>query len=226
MGFVVAFSALSAVAVVAAAGAGQARVGGRPIALAAAVALGVFVLGQWAAWPDGVRGLLQGAALLCLCTWGGAALGHRVDHARYLWPLVLVAVGADVWSVTTPEGVTQQVVVQGQAPLLMDLLVLTLPVPGVGVTPVLGVGDLLFAGLLAGAVARHGLSMPRLAAGLGVGFALTLVALLAIQLPIPALPFLGTAGVAALGGAARPSARELALAIGVVAALFALRLFG
>jgi hypothetical protein len=47
--------------------------------------------------------------------------------------------------------------------------------------------------------------------------------LIALALPIPALPFLGLAGVIALGRSARPEPKELALALGFVAAVFIIR---
>ena len=223
LGFVGAFAALSAAV---AAGGAAAAVSGwsrGEIAAAAVVAAGVAA---GANQLDGApAALLMGAALLAAGSWVGAGLGRGVQEAGHLWPLVAVAVGADIWSVTTPSGFTNQVVVEGRAPALLSFIVLSVPVPGIGVQPVLGVGDILFTALLLGAVDTLGLSMRRCVVGLGVGYALTLACLLVLELPIPALPFIAVAAVAALGREAPLRAREMAVAGGFVGLLFAGRHF-
>lgn len=222
-GFALAFAALAAVVIVAALDAGQQSVGRFVGGAWAALGVAVLVLARWLDPGPAPLAILNGAALVTLGSWAGAAIGRRVEHARYLWPLVVVALGADLWSVTSPEGVTHQVVVEGARPAVFDYLVMSVPVPGVGVEPVLGVGDVLFSALLAGAVTRHGLSRGRLALGLAVGFLLTLLLLLAVQLPVPALPMLGICGAAALGRAVKPAPRELALAAGMLGLMFGAR---
>ncbi|MCB9536277.1 MAG: hypothetical protein H6704_08425 [Myxococcales bacterium] len=223
VGFVLAFGALAAVVVFAGDGAARARLArdSAIVALvggAAAVALGVV-----GGLPPAVGGLVAGLGLLVGGTWLGAALGRGVQDAAHLWPLVLVAMGADAWSVFAPEGLTRQVVVEGETPLVARLVVLSLPVPGVGVEPVLGVGDVVFTALLLGAARGLDLPMRRAIGGLLVGYALCLVALVVLALPLPALPFLGLGFAVALGRHAATRARDVALALGFVGLLFGLR---
>jgi hypothetical protein len=123
--------------------------------------------------------------------------------------------------VLAPEGVTRQVV-EGNAPVALNMLVLAVPIPGVGVQPLLGVGDVTFTAFLVGAVRALGLPVARLCLGFAVGFGLCLLGLLALGLPLPALPFLGVAGAAGLGALVRPQWRELALALGVVGGVLAI----
>ena len=220
LGYCLVFAMLSAVIVVGALAAAQRRstwprvgawvLGGGGVLVAAS-----FLVDPWMA-------LLGGAALLTTGLVLGVRLGAEVQQAAHLWPLAVVALGADVWSVTSPEGVTRQVVESGPSGV-MHFVVLALPVPGVELSPILGVGDVLFTGLLVGAVVRLGLSQRRVLVGLLTGFACCLVGLLVIQLPIPALPFLAVGGVAALGRQATPHRRELGLAVGFVVVFFLVR---
>ena len=165
---------------------------------------------------------IVGAGLILASSAIGARLGHEVLEASYLWPLVIVAVGADIWSVTTPEGLTQQLIGDGTLPAA-SLLILTLPVPGLGLSPVLGVGDLLFSGLLLGAVTCLGLSLRRAVIGLAVGFACCLAGLFIWAVPLPALPFIGLACVIALGREAPITLRETGIAVLFVGGAFLIR---
>ena len=48
----------------------------------------------------------------------------------HFWPIALVAAAADLWSVTAPEGVTRQLVVEADsASPMLDIIVLNLPIP-------------------------------------------------------------------------------------------------
>lgn len=225
-GFMLAFALLSVTVIVGAMGAARAALPGRIVAVSlvpAAILAAVLLRGDLA--PPAVD-LLLGAAVLSEGVWIGAALGRGVMRASHLWPLVVVAVGADLWSVVSPEGVTHQLVVEGPPvdAWWLGLVMLHLPVPGLGSSPLLGVGDVLFTGLLCGAAHQLGLNTTRLGLGLAAGFGVTLIGLLVFAVPLPALCFLAPLGVAALGSEARPSAREMALAMGVVVALFGVQL--
>lgn len=220
IGFALVFAALAGVVLVGGAGAAVAAADWK--ATAALVGLGGGLLVGGAQLEDAPSALLVGAGLLLAGNALGARLGREVRAASYLWPLVVVALGADIWSVTSPEGVTHQMVEDGLPPGV-PLIILSLPVPGVGLSPVLGIGDVLFCGLLLGAVVRLGLSLQRVLVGLGVGFALCLAGLVILASPIPALPFLGIGGVAALGRSAKPVPRELGLAILFVGGFFLVR---
>jgi hypothetical protein len=94
----------------------------------------------------------------------------------HLWPLVVVAVGADTWSVLAADGLTAALV-EGRAPIALNWLAAHLPVPGIGPSPLLGLGDLVFVGFLAGACTQVDLSRHRTVVGLGVGLGLCLAAL-------------------------------------------------
>ncbi len=169
---------------------------------------------------------LAGLGLITAMTWLGVGIGRGVQEASHLWPLVIVALSADIWSVTDPSGVTQQLILDEQAPSLFSaLLLLQLPVPGLELSPILGLGDLIFTGLLYGAIATLQLSWRRLSLGLLLGYLLCLLTLLALQIPLPALPFLGLAGVLALGRSAPVRFKELGLAFLFLGGLLSLNLF-
>lgn len=219
LGFVVIFAGLAAVLIDGAFAAAQRRTWPVTGALAAA-GVGLVVLAP--SLGEAVGALVGGVGLVLAAFALGTRLGFEVQQPSYLWPLVVVALGADVWSVTTPEGVTRQVVEAGPDGVF-GYIVLSLPVPGVGLSPVLGVGDVVFTALLAGAVTGLGLPRRRAALGLAIGFGACLLALLVIQLPLPALPFIAVAAAAALGRAVRPAPRELAAAVVFVAGFFVLR---
>jgi hypothetical protein len=220
LGFALVFAAIGAIVLIASAGAATHRAEWRQVALLLGLSVATIAIG--AQLPDHPSAVLMGAGLLLGAAALGARLGWEVQSATYLWPLVLVALGADIWSVTTPEGVTNQMMEDGLPPGV-PLIILTLPVPGVGLSPILGIGDVLFTGLFLGAVVRLELSMRRALIGLSAGFLICMGLLIALALPIPALPFLGLAGVIALGRSARPEPKELALALGFVAAVFIIR---
>lgn len=219
-GFVLVFGALAGVVMLGGAGAALTGADWRVTGLLA-LAGGTLIAGG-AQLEEAPSALLVGAGLLLAGNALGARLGREVQAASYLWPLVVVALGADIWSVTTPEGVTNQMVEDGLPPGV-PLIILSLPVPGVGLSPILGIGDVLFCGLLLGAVARLDLSMKRALIGLSAGFFACLIGLVILASPIPALPFLGIGGVAALGRSAAPVPKELGMAILFVGGFFLVR---
>ncbi len=218
VGFVAAFSVVCAVVVASSLAAAQRGVGKRRdfvwTLAGAAVA--------WAAWlevvPTPLAALFGGAGLLVASAAAGSGLGRTVDDPRYLWPLVLVASSVDMYSVLSAQGPTAQLVA-GEGVVPAFYLFLAPPIPSVGLDGVLGAGDLVFSGFLAGMAARHALSMRRVGLGLLAGFALCMVALVVVQVPLPALPFLGAVTAASLGASVRPRPRELLLAAGFSAAV-------
>lgn len=218
--FGVIFCALAGVVIAGSYGAALVETNWRGVGVATLLGLAAVAGGAWL--DDAPSALLIGAGLILAASTIGARIGHEVQEASYLWPLVIVALGADIWSVTTPEGVTQQLIGDGIPPGV-PLIILTLPVPGLGLSPVLGIGDLLFSGLMLGAVARLGLSMRRAVIGLGVGFACCLAGLFFWAVPLPALPFIGLAGVIALGRQAPIKPREAGLAVLFVGGVFLIR---
>jgi hypothetical protein len=171
----------------------------------------------------------HGAALLGLGSLLGAALGREVVEPAHLWPLVLVASAADLFSVLAPAGVTRAIL-EGHGPVALSAVVLHFPVVSEAPpAPILGLGDLVFAGFLGGAAARLELPLRRSVFGLGVGFLVCLAGLMTWAVPLPALPFIGIGFAAAHGANLRPRGRDMALAAGIallVAGVGLVALFG
>ena len=214
------FSAVGGVVIFAAAGAALVSTDWRAVGLITLV--GGVAIACGSQIEGGLSALLIGAGLILAASSIGARLGHEVLEASYLWPLVIVALGADIWSVTSPEGVTRQIIGDGLPPGV-SMIILTLPVPGLGLSPVLGIGDVLFSGLLLGAVTCLGLSMRRAMLGLAIGFVCCLAGLFIWAVPLPALPFIGLACVIALGRQAPIRLREAGLALLFVGGVFLIR---
>jgi hypothetical protein len=187
-----------------------------PLAGALATVVALAQVGEPATWPVVA---LHGALLIGLGLRLGATLGREVVDPAHLWPLVLVAGAADLFSVVAPIGVTRAIL-DGSAPVALSAVVLHLPIEhGAPPAPLLGIGDLLFAGFLGGAAARLDLDSRRSAAGFAAGFVVCLGGLFAVAVPLPALPFLGVGFAAVHGTRLRPRPRELALALGVGCAI-------
>ena len=161
----------------------------------------------------GVVALLRGLGLLMVGSAAGTWLGREIQEPRYLWPLVLVALSMDAWSVLSAMGPTQLMVVEGQAPLVLSYLLVALPVPGVGVEGVLGVADIIFAGMMVGATHHESLSTLRALSALFLALLTCLAALVIVQMPIPALVFIGPFCALAHGAKARPDWKEVVGAI-------------
>jgi len=185
------------------------------VALGAAVAA-PFTLNALDASPS-LAAFMRGGLALTASAWLGAALGRGMQSAAHLWPLVIVALSADLWSVTSPSGVTAQLLTESTTETL-SLMALNAPAAGLGLVPVLGLGDVVFVGFLSGACAAVGLPLRRAGFGIAAGLAACLVALVALQVPVPALVFIGPLCAVALGRAVLPRPADLALAA-VVAAL-------
>lgn len=222
VGFLVAYAGVAAATLLAGTLAGRSTSGRRGLLpFAAAGIVTVVVAGYLPADASGA--LLHGGALLIAACGAGGLLGREVVDPRHLWPLVIVGASADLWSVTAPEGLTRSLI-EGEGPVALAAVVLHLPVfdgESVAPAPILGAGDLLFTAFLLGAGARLGLSPRRSLAGLLVGFGLCLGGLLALQVPLPALPFIALSFAAAHGAAVRPRRAELATAIGFALVLAA-----
>ena len=220
IGFVLAFVGVCLAVVVGAALAALHR----PSALTAVIAglAGVGSVTWGLAWAPSLASsaLAVGAGALVISAGLGAAIGHRVSEARYVWPLVLVAVGADLWSVAAPSGLTRQAIVEGPPSHVTSVALLTVPIPGAGLEGVLGLGDVIFTALLLGLVHRCGLSMARALLGLAVGLLVCLAFLLIARLPTPALVFIGPAVAIALGRTVTPRPGEVGLGVVFVAALW------
>ncbi|MFN3202381.1 MAG: hypothetical protein ACE366_28540 [Bradymonadia bacterium] len=160
--------------------------------------------------PSAALAWVAGLGLLSLAHSLGVAIGGKVLDPAWIWPLALVGAGADVMSLMSPEGPTHQIVEAGPS-LTWIATLIHMPTPGLGVTPIIGVGDIAFTGVMLRAVAVNGLSWRRGISGALAGFTICFVVLVVTEKPIPALPFIGPAMALALWQKPRP--RELAMAL-------------
>lgn len=196
-------------------------VGRRGLALAAVPCLSLLAISVAGAGtlPTAVvvtAGLLLGATLV------GAVVGCAIEHPGHLIFVAIVSSAADVFSVFHDAGPSHAIVESEAA-----LSVLALPWPMLGtsqIEPLLGAGDVVFTALYVAAARSHRLSLGRTAVALGLAFAVTMGAVVALMAPVPALPFLGLAMVLAHPAARRPpqqDARRGWLVTGAVVALVA-----
>jgi hypothetical protein len=130
----------------------------------------------------------------------------------------------DSWSVWSASGISHQMVQQVQVSEQFNFMLLTIHIPGVGLEPILGMGDMLFLGFMSGAIHRLELSTRKFALGAAAGFILCLVALLIWATPLPALTFVAPAVMVALGAEAQTTRKELLMAFVFVAILAALKM--
>jgi hypothetical protein len=133
-------------------------------------------------------------------------VGARVQHAGHLGVVAYVSSIADLTSVFHESGPSAQIL--ESAPTLAVLAV-GAPMPGTAdVSPILGVGDVVFVGLYLAACRAHGLARSRTLLALAVALGLTFVVLVALARPVPALPMLGLAIVLAHPQTRWPPASE------------------
>lgn len=171
--------------------------------------------------------MLVAAALLAAGTLAGGAVGARIQHPSHVLVAACASSIADLFSVLSPSGVSAQVIESEQ---LLALVAISWPILGDGaVEPILGFGDVVMCALYVVATRALGLPVRRTIVALGVGFAAVLLALLLAPVPLPALPFLGAAVVAAQPrtwrfrpGEGRTALIALAVLTAVVGAVWAL----
>jgi hypothetical protein len=166
-------------------------------------------------------------ALLAAGTLIGNAIGTAIEHPGHLVFVAIVSAAADIASVFHPSG-PSSAIAQSKA----ALSVLALPWPMLGtdqLEPFLGVGDVVFTSLYLASTRRHALSLRRSLLGLTLGYAVTMVTVVALEATVPALPFLGLGVVLAQPDARRPPERDrvrgymLAALVVCVVALLLLR---
>ena len=172
----------------------------------------------------GAKAWLFGGLVMLLTSVIGVAIGHEVQDRAHLWPLIIVAVCFDLWSVTAPDGVSHQFVVSRGIDTISFVLTVFVPLPGMGVQQILGIGDLIFSGLLVGAA--HGLGLPATRGFVGqiLGYASCLLLLYFTELPIPALVFVGPIWGLSYVGWIRPRCLELCYAFGFIGIAYSLHL--
>lgn len=146
--------------------------------------------------------ILVDSALVCLSWALGSSLGRRVQHEAHLLPACVVAASADIVSLLSPEGPSHAIAESERA---LSVLAVWFPVPGtLALAPALGVGDLLFMGLVFGAARAHGLPIVRCLVACAVGTALAGAAAAWAGIAVPALVPIAAVLVLAL-----PAIRQL-----------------
>ena len=219
LGFMLAYVGVAVAVIGSAVFAATASVSRSQRLLGTLFAAGVVFIGL--AWTRSLGGyaLLVGAGGLVICAAIGSGIGRRVTLARYVWPLVIVGVGASLWFVLSSYEVSGRPVWERPPKSVLGPFMFIGPTPGFGFAEVIGLGDAVFAAFLLGAVQRCELSVQRAVLGLAVGFGANLAFLLIVTLRTPALVFAAPAVALALGRAVEPRWREVALGLGVVALL-------
>ena len=130
--------------------------------------------------------LLTADAALVTLAWALAVtLGRRVQHAAHLLPACAVAAAADLASLLSPEGPSHAIARSDRA---LSILATWFPVPGsLAVSPALGIGDLLFIGLVLGVAEAHALPRVRCVGACVLGTLLAGGAALWLNMAVPAL---------------------------------------
>ena len=140
----------------------------------------------------------------------GGFVGGRVSQSRYFWPLVVVASGADIASVTFDGGFTQGVITAVSAePNLRHPLLVYVPGPNGVPMPLLGLADLAFLSLWIEAGIALDLPRRRIVIGSWLGVLVGLATVVSAQVAMPLLPFLGLGLGLSLGSLVKPKGAEL-----------------
>lgn len=212
--FIVAFAAISALSIASACAC--------PVRTRGALAILVVPLAglAFAAWSGG-RDVWHAALVLASLLIAGSALGTvvgaSIEHAGYLLFVAIVSSLADAASVLHPSGPSAQIV---ESEAALSLLALPFAFLGTADTPpLLGVGDVVFTAVYVAAGRRHGLPARRTGLALALAFAVTALVVIAFELPVPALPFLGIAMLIAHPEARRPPAADRRRGFAVIGVL-------
>lgn len=186
------------------------------------VSLGVaagaaLVLGALALAPRfSMLGVVVVATCLPALGWSiGGAIGRRVEHPSHLLPAAFVAAAMDVASVVSPAGPTHQIVRSERA---LSLLAVAFPVFGTrDAAPALGVGDLVFVGVVLGVAGAHRLPYARLALACFAGTLASAGLSALLETEVPALPAIGALVLASSRAARTLRPREVPTAVGAMA---------
>ncbi len=173
----------------------------RGAVLAALLAFAVVLLGALRPLSPTATLLLGNTALVTLGWSLGATVGRRVQHASHLLPACFVAASADLTSLLSPEGPSHAIARSERA---LSVLATWFPVPGErALSPALGVGDLLFMGLVLGVARAHALPYGRCVAACLLGTTLAGIAAAWLGIAVPALLPIAAAVIALVPEARR-----------------------
>jgi hypothetical protein len=183
----------------------------RPRAAAAAVLFGVVLSLLSTKLPPVLGGLAGALGLMSAACALGVQVGSRVESAGHILPVALLSAAVDLWSVTAASGPTHVIV---QTPALLKLLTVRAAIPpSREPVPQIGFGDEVFVALYVTIGARFGLPVRKTAAALAGGIVAAGLLAALLQAPVPALPMLGLAMVAAHPASRRVPARDRRAAI-------------
>ncbi|HKU36952.1 MAG TPA: hypothetical protein VJR89_02360 [Polyangiales bacterium] len=151
----------------------------------------------------------------------GALVGARIEHPGHLLFVALASSLADLFSVLSPSGPSAAI---AQSEIALSLAAVSWPMLGSrNIEPFLGAGDIVFSGLYLASARKYGFALRRTLLALASGYAVTMLAVFALQTAVPALPFLGGAMLWAHPETRRPPAadrRRGLVVLSVMAALF------
>ena len=133
---------------------------------------------------DLVRVALINAALLSFAHGVGGAIGVRVQHPSHLLLACVVAASTDALSLLLPHGPTHLIASKAR---VLSMLSVAFPLDGASVSPVIGIGDLLFSSLFLNAARTHALRFGRVAALIAAGLLCAGALSALFKAPIPAL---------------------------------------
>jgi hypothetical protein len=114
---------------------------------------------------------------------GGSILSRIIKKPSYIIPLSLVAGMADIWSVFA--GLTKEI---AESKTAMNYALITYPVSGQGVLPLIGATDFLFATMYFSISLRFNLSIKRTFLLTVTAFLVSLAAAFLMRTGIPVLP--------------------------------------
>jgi hypothetical protein len=175
-------------------------------------------LAHGGAWIEIGSALLANAGVLAVASALGVAVGLNIADPGHLLAVACASSAADIWSVSSPKGITHAVITSPNV-ALQRMVTLSAAVPPDRIPqPQIGFGDVIFASVYFAASTRHGLSRTRTAVAIAIGLLLAGLATFVLRRPMPALPFIGAAVVAAHRRAWQIPARDrLATALAVAA---------
>jgi hypothetical protein len=189
-----------------------------PIAVVAAGVLVAAFVTRGSGWSTA---LAISIALLSAGSALGAFVGARIEHPGHLLFVAVASSIADAFSVLSPHGPSAAI---ARSEVALSLVAISWPMLGTrAIEPLLGVGDVVFCGLYIACARKHALGLRRTWLALAAAFGLTMFAVIAFEIAIPALPFLGAAMLAAHPKARRPplaDRRRGLVVLSVMAALF------
>lgn len=136
---------------------------------------------------------LVNLGLIFFAAAAGTLLGGIIEKPSYLIPVCAVAGIADLWSVFSASGVTKAISTSRTA---LNFVLVSFPVLGYGVRPLIGVTDFIFAGLFVFMAVRFSMPLGKTALLLGAAFVVSVGLAVTAGIGIPVLPLMGILFVA------------------------------